>query len=83
VTERRSPELYDVDQYGMFTPRVDTSGMTCPAICCHCGSTVDLGAATVTGRYADCTVFTLPCCGFKGADDRQHKGLLDVRLLRR
>ncbi len=50
---------------------------------CTCGRIYDLQAVTVTGRYADCTAFTTPCCQ-RTADDRTWKGMPDfVRIDKR
>lgn len=42
--------------------------MTSP-VRCQCGAIYDLGHVTVTARYADCSVWTTPCCG-RVEDDR-------------
>ena len=36
---------------------------------CACSKVFDLWAVEVVQRYADCTVFKLPCCG-RTTDDR-------------
>lgn len=46
--------------------------------CTHCGRRYDIGRVTVIARYAECTVFTAPCCG-RTVDDRRGKSLPDVR----
>lgn len=38
--------------------------------CGICGQVYDGGKVTVTARYADCSVWTSPCCG-QQVDDRQ------------
>lgn len=45
-----------------------TRGMMAPAQC-RCGSIYDTAKVTVTARYADCSVWTAPCCG-RVEDDR-------------
>lgn len=40
---------------------------------CTCGQVYDLGAVTVTARYADCSMWKTPCCG-RTADDRGETG---------
>lgn len=51
----------------VFHPEV-TDGMTSP-VRCMCGQVYDLGTVTVTARYADCSVWTTPCCR-RSVDDR-------------
>lgn len=36
---------------------------------CRCGKVYDIGAVTVTARYADCSVWKTPCCR-RVTDDR-------------
>ena len=40
----------------------DTSGMTDPVRCTHCGRAYDLCKVTITGRYTDRRTWTSPCC---------------------
>lgn len=44
--------------------------MMYPVRCLHCGSVYSLTHVQVTGRYTDCSVWTSPCCGIGGIDDR-------------
>lgn len=44
--------------------------MLSPVQCMHCRAIYDLGYVQVTARYLDCSVWTSPCCGFPGIDDR-------------
>lgn len=44
--------------------------MRSPVVCLHCHTYYDLGFVKVTARYVDCSVWTSPCCGFPGIDDR-------------
>lgn len=41
-----------------------------PVRCLHCRQVYDLGFVEVAARYSDCTVWTTPCCGHRGVDDR-------------
>lgn len=41
-----------------------------PVRCMHCRLVYSLGHVKVTGRYTDCSVWTSPCCGHQGIDDR-------------
>lgn len=64
-----------VDQYG-HEPLVGADGrlldeMMFPARC-GCGSVYDLAAVTVTARYADCSMWTTPCC--RRTTDSRPKG---------
>ncbi len=43
-----------------------------PARCTFCGDYYDLATVTVIARFADCSVWTTPCCG-KTADDNPLK----------
>jgi hypothetical protein len=65
-----SPSRLTFDPSGHVVPEYDTSGMFQPVLCLHCGTVYDLGGVTVTGRYSDCSVWTTPCCGVRGVDDR-------------
>jgi hypothetical protein len=47
-----------------------TAEMRSPVVCLHCSAVYDLDHVEVTARYADCSVWTAPCCGFRGIDDR-------------
>ena len=49
-------------------PRV--AEMMIPVRCMHCRAVYDLTRVHVTARYADCSVWTSPCCGQPGIDDR-------------
>lgn len=60
----------------------DTSGMMYPVECNHCRRIYDLTKAEKTARYADCDVFTTPCCR-RTADTRPWKGLADYTKLER
>jgi hypothetical protein len=44
--------------------------MMFPVQCMHCSRQYDVGRVQVTARYTDCTVWTSPCCGTPGIDDR-------------
>jgi hypothetical protein len=44
--------------------------MMCPVRCVHCRGIYSLTHVHVTGRYTDCSVWTSPCCGVAGIDDR-------------
>lgn len=44
--------------------------MRSPVQCMHCRRIYDLGHVQVTAHYQDCSVWTAPCCGFRGIDDR-------------
>lgn len=44
--------------------------MMIPVRCLHCRQVYDLTRVHVTSRYADCSVWTAPCCGARGVDDR-------------
>jgi hypothetical protein len=61
---------YTVNIYGEYHPEPDTTGMMFPVQCTHCGGVYDVGCVTVTARYADCSVWTTPCCKRVGVDDR-------------
>lgn len=50
----------------------NTAGMLMP-VRCKCGEVYDAGHVTVTARYADCSVWSAPCCG-RQADDRREWG---------
>lgn len=41
-----------------------------PVRCVHCGRIYDIGHVHITDRYQDCSVWTSPCCGHPGIDDR-------------
>lgn len=43
--------------------------MLSPVRCTRCGQVYDMAAVTVTARYADCSVWTSPCCK-RSVDDR-------------
>ena len=44
--------------------------MMYPVRCMHCHGVYSLAHVHVTGRYTDCSVWTSPCCGVSGIDDR-------------
>jgi hypothetical protein len=44
--------------------------MMYPVRCTHCRGIYSLTHVHVTARYMDCSVWTTPCCGFPGVDDR-------------
>jgi hypothetical protein len=44
--------------------------MMYPVRCTHCGDMYSLTRVHVTARYTDCSVWTSPCCGTPGIDDR-------------
>lgn len=46
--------------------------------CTHCRGTYDLGDVEITARYADATVFKVPCCG-QMVDDRTWKSRPDFQ----
>ena len=61
----------ETDEWGRVTrvsvpPKADA--MSSP-VQCRCGHVYDLGTVTVTQRYADCSVWTTPCCKVQ-VDDR-------------
>jgi hypothetical protein len=58
------------------------AGMHQPVECCWCGGVYDLGTVTVTGRYADCSVWEAPCCG-RTVDDRGETGWKPTQDYRR
>jgi hypothetical protein len=47
--------------------------MTSPVRCAYCNGVYDLGTVEITGRYADCTLWTSPCCR-RTVDDRGETG---------
>jgi hypothetical protein len=49
-----------------------------PARCNHCCGIYDLGTVTVTARYADCSMWTTPCCG-RTVDDRGETGWKSIK----
>lgn len=48
----------------------DVADMMYPVRCQHCRGVYSLTHVKVTGRYTDCSIWTAPCCGFPGIDDR-------------
>lgn len=44
--------------------------MMLPVRCMHCQAIYDIARVHVTARYSDCSVWTSPCCGVCGIDDR-------------
>jgi hypothetical protein len=53
-----------------FDRSAQVAEMFMPLECAHCGQVYDAGKVTVTARYADCSVWTTPCCRRTGVDDR-------------
>lgn len=49
-----------------YRPKADPVS---PAQCLRCSAPYDLCAGEVVHRYADCTLYTTPCCGAQ-VDDR-------------
>jgi hypothetical protein len=47
----------------------DIDDMTSPVRCGRCNAIYDLGKVKVIHRYADCTLFTTPCCN-QNVDER-------------
>jgi hypothetical protein len=41
--------------------------------CAHCNGIYNVGDVEVTARYADCSVWSAPCCG-RTVDDRGETG---------
>lgn len=61
--------------------------MMFPVRCMHCSQTYDIARVHVTARYTDCSVWTSPCCGHPGVDDRpwvrdRHYREIDKRAAR-
>lgn len=69
-----------VSPSGWVSPRYEVTGMSTPVLCRRCGKVYDLGKVTVTARYADCSVWTTPCCQTT-ADDRLWTGLPAITYL--
>ncbi len=44
--------------------------MMVPVRCVHCSAVYTSTHVHVTARYQDCSVWTSPCCGVTGIDDR-------------
>lgn len=63
------PYEYDRWRRGLLR-NAAVDGMTSPVECGFCGRVYDLGAVEVTARFADCSVWTTPCCKRPGVDDR-------------
>ena len=61
---------------------VNTEGMISPVRCTHCSTIYDLCSVTPIARYADCTTFKSPCCN-KHVDDREWKGMPDIKRLKK
>lgn len=61
------------DRYGYPMPHLDTTDMSQPAQCTHCGRVYDLGTVEVTARYSDCSMWRSPCCN-RLVDDRGETG---------
>lgn len=76
----------EYDDFNMvrWMPHVDTSAMTSPVRCTHCGTVYDVGTVTVTARYYDCSIWKSPCCG-REVDDRDvgWKSRPDIEWLNR
>lgn len=68
------------DICGMRRKPVNTAGMLVPVRCNFCSQVYDLTKGKPIQRYADCTVFTTPCCN-RRADDRSWKSLPDFERL--
>lgn len=51
-------------------PQPLVEDMMIPVRCMHCRKVYDLTHVHVTARYMDCSVWTSPCCGHTGIDDR-------------
>lgn len=51
-------------------PQPPVAEMRIPVRCMHCGAVYDITRVQVTGRFTDCSVWTAPCCGLRGVDDR-------------
>jgi hypothetical protein len=66
---------YDIDEDGWVrAAEADRiAAMHQPARCTWCYRIYDLGTVTITGRYADCSVWKAPCCGVT-VDDRGETG---------
>lgn len=67
-------------------PPVDE--MMFPVRCLHCRAVYSLTHVRVTARYTDCSVWTTPCCGYPGVDDRpdvrwRHYREIDREVARR
>ena len=76
------------DKFSYWPPRDEwleqrrIAGMFSPVECTFCGRVYDLGTVTVTARYADCSVWTTPCCNRAGVDDRMFVSRPAIRHLR-
>ena len=64
---------WTMDMNGRLVVTADTTGMTSPVSCTHCGGVYDLGTVTVTARYTDCSMWRSPCCDLV-VDDRGETG---------
>lgn len=62
-----------MDRKGWLQEVTDTTGMTSPVRCTHCGGVYDLGRVEVTARYTDCSMWKAPCCKAL-VDDRGETG---------
>ncbi len=60
--------MSDAQEWRIEQPPVEE--MLSPVECQHCRTVYDLGHVQVTARYTDCSVWTSPCCGVRGIDDR-------------
>lgn len=59
------------DMQGTLIPSsvVDDDVLNAMTSAVRCSQVYDLAMVTVTARYADCSVWTSPCCG-RSVDDR-------------
>lgn len=57
------------DIFGVMVMVPDTKGMNEPVTCNYCGKCYDLRKASVVHQFADCSVFTTPCCGQVASDN--------------
>lgn len=58
------------DQPSWKIQQPPVADMMYPVRCMHCSGVYSLTHVQVTGRYTDCSVWTSPCCGYPGIDDR-------------
>lgn len=73
---------YVMNEDGEMEAVFDTSHMSYPVLCQHCGSVYDQSGVTVTARYADCDMYVTPCCR-RTVDTRRWKSLPDYIKLPR
>jgi NAD-dependent SIR2 family protein deacetylase len=69
-----------VTNYGTIERGADVRGMLAPVRCRHCSKVYDSADVHVISRYADCDVWTSPCCG-RTVDNRLWKSLADITKL--